>query len=100
MIFPALLMGVILIVCGLLVVKYPMLIAGYNTMSKKERDKVDIKSLSRLMRKYLVAVGALTIVAGVIVDLLKVKAHYGVLILMSIVILGVIVMAISAQRTY
>lgn len=37
-----LLVGLLLIVLGFLVEKFPMLIAGYNTIPKEKRDKVDI----------------------------------------------------------
>lgn len=54
--------GFIFIGIGFLVVRCPMLIAGYNTMPKKQREKVDIKGLSLMMRNYLAAMGICTIV--------------------------------------
>ena len=43
MIYAQLLTGFILIIVGFLVKKYPMLIAGYNTMSKTEKAKIILK---------------------------------------------------------
>lgn len=90
--------GTILIVCGFLVEWNPDLIAGYNTMSKTEKEKVDIGSLSTMMKKYLVAIGSLVILSGSIISLLKIKEYYGVLIMGTVVILGVIIMIITGQK--
>ncbi|MCK0109853.1 DUF3784 domain-containing protein [Flavobacteriaceae bacterium S0825] len=98
MLFSSLLMGVILIICGFLVKKYPNLIAGYNTLSEDDKEKVDIENLSSMMKRALITIGALIIVMGLIMSLIKVKEHYGLLITSSIVILGVIIMIISAKK--
>ena len=98
MLFSSLLMGIILIICGFLVKEYPNLIAGYNTMSKEEKEKVDIDSLSLMMKKGLIVMGALVVAIGSILALFKVKEHYGLLITSSIVILGVVIMTINAQK--
>ena len=90
--------GTILIVCGFLVKWNPDLIAGYNTMSKTEKEKVDIESLSTMMKKYLVVIGALVILSGSMISLFEIKEHYGVLIMGIVVILGVIIMIISGQK--
>jgi len=98
MVFSSLLMGVILIICGFLVKKYPNLIAGYNTLSEDDKEKVDIENLSSMMKRALITIGTLIIVMGLIMSLIKVKEHYGLLITSSIVILGVIIMIISAKK--
>ena len=46
--------GVLLIVVGLLVKRFPMLIAGYNTMPPAKKKNVDIGGLSSFMRRHLV----------------------------------------------
>ncbi|MCK0180550.1 DUF3784 domain-containing protein [Flavobacteriaceae bacterium S0862] len=91
-------MGVILIICGFLVKKYPNLIAGYNTLSEDDKEKVDIENLSLMMKRALITISALIIVMGLIMSLIKVEEHYGLLITSSIVILGIIIMAISATK--
>lgn len=53
--------GLLLIVSGFLVKRYPMLIAGYNTMSDEQRKKVDIDGLSSLVRNYLILMGTLIV---------------------------------------
>ena len=45
-----LLAGAFVIVCGLLVKRFPMLISGYNTLPKEKRKNVDIDGLSSFMR--------------------------------------------------
>lgn len=54
--------GFVFIGIGFLVVKFPMLISGYNTMPKEAREKVDIKGLSRMVRNYLIGAGIATMV--------------------------------------
>lgn len=53
--------GGILILCGLLVKRFPNLIAGYNTMPKEEKAKVDIDGLSSMMRNMLIGLGIFVI---------------------------------------
>ena len=53
-IFIHILTGVFLIVVGLLVKRFPMLIAGYNTMPAEKKKNVDIAGLSSFMRRHLV----------------------------------------------
>lgn len=90
--------GIILIVCGFLVKWNPDLIAGYNTLSKAEKEKVDIDNLSSMMKKYLVGIGALIILSGIILHFTNIKEHYGVLIISITVLLGVVVMIIRGQK--
>ena len=53
MLFSSFLIGVILIICGFLVKKHPNLIAGYNTLSEDDKEKVDIENLSLMMKRAL-----------------------------------------------
>jgi len=57
--FNYLIIGGVLIVLGFLVKRYPNLIAGYNTLPKKDKDKINIKRLSSLMRNMLIILGLL-----------------------------------------
>lgn len=61
--------GVLLIVVGLLVKRFPMLIAGYNTMPPAKKKNVDIGGLSSFMRRHLVIMGALWILFTVVLEL-------------------------------
>ncbi|MEL6135291.1 MAG: DUF3784 domain-containing protein, partial [Bacteroidota bacterium] len=49
-------------ISGLLVKRYPNLIAGYNSMSPERKQRVDIDGLSSWMRNGFVWIGALTII--------------------------------------
>lgn len=53
----------ILIGLGVLVKRFPILIAGYNTMSKEEKLNVDVKGLSAFMCYSLVGMGAVPLFA-------------------------------------
>ncbi|BCI64699.1 DUF3784 domain-containing protein [Coprobacter secundus] len=50
--------GCILIIAGFLVYKFPCFIAGYNTLSKNEKEKIDIRRLSYMMCNSFVIMGA------------------------------------------
>lgn len=47
---------------GFLVKRYPNMIAGYNTMSRKEKENVDIKGLSLFMSRCLIVMGIMVAV--------------------------------------
>ena len=61
MLFAETLTGIILIICGILVKINPNLIAGYNTMSESDKQKIDIKRLSTFMHNGLIIIGAVSI---------------------------------------
>ncbi|MDX9848821.1 MAG: DUF3784 domain-containing protein [Tenuifilaceae bacterium] len=89
--------AIMLVLLGFLVKSFPMLIAGYNTMSHKERAQVDIRGLSSFMRNVFVIMG-LTILAGTLLfERLGVSmvAHA---ILPLAIVGGVIILLISGQR--
>lgn len=46
---PVLIIAAVLFVLGMLVRKYPNLIAGYNTMTAEQKKNVDVKGLSNFM---------------------------------------------------
>lgn len=55
--YSMLFIGLFLVAPGFLVRRYPILISGYNTMSAKEKENVDIKGLSAFMCRCLVVMG-------------------------------------------
>lgn len=61
--------GAFLIVVGLLVKRFPMLIAGYNTLPAEKKKNVDVEGLSSFMRRHLVIIGALWTLLAVILTL-------------------------------
>ena len=60
-----LLVGTLLIILGLLIKRFPMLIAGYNTMPAEQKKNVDIEGLSSFMRRHMVIIGALWVLISV-----------------------------------
>ena len=68
-IFIHILTGVFLIVVGLLVKRFPMLIAGYNTMPAEKKKNVDVAGLSSFMRRHLVIIGALWVLLAIVLNL-------------------------------
>ncbi len=49
--------GFALIILGLLINAFPVLIAGYNAMTKEQKRNVDIKGLSTNMRNTFIVMG-------------------------------------------
>lgn len=66
--WPYLFMGLILLVLGYAVhvLKWNMLIAGYNTMTKEKREKVDTEALGKLLGIYSYISGAFFLLLAVI----------------------------------
>lgn len=97
MLFAELLTGIILIFCGLLVKYNPNLIAGYNTMSEKEKESIDVAKLSTVMRNYLVTIGVLVIIIGIALFFLDVKQSIRLMSISGIVIIGVMLMVFNSS---
>ncbi len=53
--------GVLLMILGFLVKRYPNLIAGYNTMPSYEKERFDIQKYSSIMRIGLITMGILLV---------------------------------------
>ena len=86
-----------LVLIGLLVLKFPKLIAGYNTMTPEQQKKVDIKRLKTFMCRAFYVMG----IAILLVSLLLQPFTSDMIIsLVSVLILvpGTIYMIIKAQR--
>lgn len=85
--FGTITVAVLFIVLGVVIRfgKASWLIAGYNTSSKDEKEKYDVKALCRFVSNLLFVIAAIEIIIGV--------AYY--LNLTSIVIIGYILMAIA-----
>ncbi|WP_347926306.1 DUF3784 domain-containing protein [Pontimicrobium sp. SW4] len=98
MLFSSILISVILIACGFLVKENPNLIAGYNTLNKKNKKRIDIENLSKMMKTTFIIMGVLIVFSGLILYFLEIKESYSLLINCSIVILGIIIMIINAKK--
>lgn len=92
-----LIVSVLLVALGFLVKAFPMLIAGYNTMSPKERAQVDIKGLSSLMRNAFIIMGLSILLGTYLFEWLgmSVVAHA---ILPITIFGGAIITVLLAQR--
>ena len=100
MLIGELLTKIIIIFSGLLVKYNPNLIAGCNTLSNKEKEKVDIKKLSLLMRNYLICIGALFIIIGILLYFLEIEQSFRLLIFCFVLIIGLIIMVFKGQKYY
>lgn len=74
-----------------------MLIAGYNTMSHKERAQVDIKGFSSFMRNVFVIMGLTILVGTYLFERLGISMVAQAILPLAIVG-GVIILLISGQR--
>ena len=92
-----LLAGAFVIVCGLLVKRFPMLISGYNTLPKEKRKNVDIDGLSSFMRRHLVIIGGLLILFTTILELTGQQEAFSIILAVYLPVY-VIWMVVRAQR--
>lgn len=98
MIMTSWLIGGILIVCGFLAKAFPNLIAGYNTMSKEQKEKVDIKGLSSFMRNSLITIGLVVIGSYYLLGWVGLGAQEHVLVTIALTMIGAVIIVIFAQR--
>ena len=91
-------MGGILIICGFLAKAFPNLIAGYNTMSEKQKENVDVKGLSSFMRNAMVIIGFVVIGSYYFFRWIGIDERKYILIPAGLVMIGAIIMVIIAQR--
>ena len=94
-----LIMGVILVLTGLLVYRFPMLISGVNTMSKERLSKVDLEGLKHVMRNALLISGAVIILLGGLSTLVHIPEGIHFALLMA-VIFGLVITVILLSRRY
>lgn len=92
-------MGVLLMLTGLLVYRFPMLISGVNTMSKERLSKVDLEGLKHYMRNALLISGAILVLLGGLSALVHIPEtiHFA---LMMAVVFGMLVAVILSSRRY
>jgi hypothetical protein len=83
MLFAETLTGIILIISGVLVKINPNLIAGYNTLSESDKQKIDIKRLSTFIHNGLILIGAVSIISSITMYFLNVKESYRLMIIVG-----------------
>lgn len=93
------LLAVLFVVLGLLVRKYPKLIAGYNTMSLERQKKVDTKGLAAFMCRSFCMMGLLVVVVYYLLTWGGMNREAAVLVPMSLVpMLGAVYILVGVQR--
>lgn len=85
--------GLSFIAMGLLVYKFPMLISGYNTLPKKEREKIDIRPVASRMRTIFCIMGLLLMTVPFLLDRMGLSAWTEYLIL-TVVFGGIAILLI------
>lgn len=82
-----LVIGCLLIGTGFLVKAYPDLIAGYNSLSKAEKAKIDIDGLSTFLRNGLILTGFIQIAGVYILNALNLVRFSGMITTLIITIM-------------
>lgn len=86
------------ILLGLLVWRFPKLMAGYNTMTPEQQKKVDVKGLKAFMCRVFCAIGLLVFVGYLLLRLFMDEASAINVCSIVMPIVGVIYLLIGAQR--
>ena len=98
MMYGSLITGIILIVTGIAVKNHPDLIAGYNTLPKGKKDKIDVEKLTSITRKYLVLTGLSVLFSSLILALLNIDQQTQLYVVSGLVIVGVTTLIILSNR--
>lgn len=94
-----LIIGAILMLTGWMVYKFPMLISGVNTMSKKRLEKVNLEGLKRDYRNVFLICGGVLLLLGGISTLVYIPMGVH-LIVLTIVILAIVVACVLLGRKH
>lgn len=95
--FSQLFVGFLLIICGFLVKKHPNLIAGYNTMSQKDKEKININALSTFLKQLLIGLGVFTISIYFFLKIININENIIVTTNTLVITIGVILGLIYAN---
>jgi len=98
MIYASIITAVILILSGLAVKNNPDLIAGYNTLTKEEKENIDTDKLTQIARRYLVLTGLSVLIVGGILSLLNVPEKTHLYVVCGIVVFGIMILIIQSNR--
>jgi uncharacterized membrane protein YiaA len=98
MIYASIITAVILILSGLAVKNNPDLIAGYNTLTKEEKEKIDTEKLTQMTRNYLVFIGISVLILGVVLSLLNLAEKIQLFLIGGVVIFGITFLIIQFNR--
>lgn len=95
--FSVLVTGGLFIVLGFLVKAFPILMAGYNTMSEEEKKNVDIEKLGAFARNCMLGIGIVLIAAESAVRYFHLVDNMNYVII-PIVVTGVVILIVGAQK--
>lgn len=98
MIYASIITAVILILSGLAVKNNPDLIAGYNTLTKEEKEKIDTEKLTQMTRNYLVLIGISVLILGVVLSFLNLAEKIQLFLIGGVVIFGITFLIIQFNR--
>lgn len=93
------LFAAIFVLLGLLVRKYPKLIAGYNTMSPERQKLVDVKGLTTFMGRAFCVIGLLVVLVYYLLlwdGIAEMAAR--LVSIIAVPVVGSVVMVAGAQR--
>ena len=93
------LFAAIFVLLGLLVRKYPKLIAGYNTMSPERQKLVDVKGLTTFMCRACCVIGLLVVLVYYLLlwdGIAEMAAR--LVSIIAVPVVGSVVMVAGAQR--
>lgn len=93
------LFAALFVLLGLLVRKYPKLIAGYNTMSPERQKLVDVKGLKAFMCRSFCIIGLLVLLVYYLLlwgGMAEMVA--GMVSVIAVPVVGSVVMVAGAQR--
>ena len=99
MVWTDLIIGVILMLSGWLVYRFPMMISGVNTMSKKRLAKVNLEGLKRDYRNAFLICGGVMMLLGGISTLVYIPMGVH-LVVLTVVILAIVVACVLLGRKH
>ena len=91
--------GVSLMLSGLALYRFPMLISGVNTMSKKRLAKVDLDGLKRAFRNVFLICGATMLLLGGLSTMVHVPMGVHLIVLV-VVIMALVVACMLLSKRY
>ncbi|MDR2927422.1 MAG: DUF3784 domain-containing protein [Cytophagaceae bacterium] len=91
-------LGVFYIVMGFAIYAFPNLIAGYNTMSKNEKESFDIVPFKKLMRNTFIVSGIIVLIASILFWTLNVRIEIKIIPMVIIPLALTVYLLIAAHK--
>ena len=99
----SIIMGIIIATIGIIIQKSRSynLIAGYNTMSSKERKKINIELVAKVIRNAFIILGLIWIFIPIICDYLGFTIFkYWILIALHLIVCALLIIIINTSDKY